>query len=111
MNAKELTNFFTENLDEDLGFDPDQPFLLEDYFKKPKQIKGYEFKTEERFGGEGQGDDYWFVVSVKEIANGNIRYFQYWAFHDSWEGSTFYDAEPQEVEPKEVTVIKWFEKE
>lgn len=59
-------------------------------------------KIVEDFGGEGQGDQYYFVFSV---TNGDtVRYFHMGGYYQSYDGG-YYDGELSEVNPvvREVT--------
>lgn len=59
------------------------------------------FSLVENYGGEGQGDDYWFVIKAGDR---HIKFDGYWASYDGayieWEDAKF-------VEPVEVTVTQW----
>lgn len=56
------------------------------------------------FGGEGQGDTYYYVFSV-----GN-QYFKRSGYYDSYDGTDWEDSEFFEVFPKEVTIIEYVTK-
>lgn len=58
----------------------------------------------DRFGGEGKGEEYWVVFSLEDQL---FRFEGYWS---SWEGVSWVDAEVEEVEAEEVTVIKYKKK-
>ncbi|QAU06538.1 hypothetical protein SEA_WILLIAMBOONE_17 [Gordonia phage WilliamBoone] len=53
-------------------------------------------------GGEGQGDDYWFVFSITDDA-GNERLFRRNGWYQSYEGGT-YDGPTEEVKAVEKTI-------
>lgn len=56
------------------------------------------------FGGEGQGDDYWMVLS---ITSGDVtRYFKMSGYHVSHDGS-YYEGPFEEVNPKQETITVW----
>lgn len=56
------------------------------------------------FGGEGQGEDYWMVLSVGD------QLFRFAGYHDSWSGVSWEGAELEEVEAQEVIVVKYVKK-
>ena len=51
--------------------------------------KGYIIKSEDHYGGEGQGDDYWDVFSVEH--NAEITYFRLDGWYSSYDGDTYND--------------------
>lgn len=55
------------------------------------------------YGGEGQGDEYWFVLRVVS-PDGTERYFRMGGYYQSYSGGE-YDGELREVKPvvREVT--------
>lgn len=60
---------------------------------------------EEDFGGEGQGDQRYVVWSIGE---GDAKqYFKVSGYYASWDGTTWDDLTPYEVEPFERTVIEF----
>jgi hypothetical protein len=69
------------------------------------QPEGYTIEEEEQFGGEGQGDNYFIVVSIKENNSGEKIYVRFNGYYDSWNGTEWdgWDF----VKPIEVTVTKW----
>lgn len=58
-------------------------------------------KVEAEYGGEGQGDQYWMVVSVSD--GETTRYFRRDGWYASYDGGTL-DGEIHEVTPKEKVV-------
>lgn len=56
---------------------------------------------EEDFGGEGQGETRYVVFSVGD------QFFRVEGYYASWDGTTWDDPIPFEVEAKEVSVIKY----
>lgn len=58
-------------------------------------------KTLEAYGGEGKGEEYWVVFQVGD------KTYRVDGYYSSWEGTNWDDAEPYEVKPVEVTVIKY----
>ncbi|WKW85825.1 hypothetical protein SEA_PHINKBODEN_20 [Gordonia Phage PhinkBoden] len=53
-------------------------------------------------GGEGQGDEYWFVFSITDDA-GNERFFRRNGWWQSYEGGG-YDGPTEEVKPVQKTI-------
>lgn len=58
-------------------------------------------KTLKRFGGEGKGDAYYVVFQIGD------KFYRVDGYYSSWEGVNWDSAEPYEVKPVEVTVIKY----
>ena len=71
--------------------------------------KGYTVKSEERYGGEGKGDDYWLVFSVTK--DGEKKYFRLDGWYTSFSGHEFDQGYLAfyEVKPVEVVVKEWKE--
>jgi hypothetical protein len=55
----------------------------------------------EDFGGEGQGDDRYVVFSIADT------FFKVEGYYSSWDGQTWDNPAPFEVEPEEITVIQY----
>lgn len=72
---------------------------------KDHEVGGYTLTMEEHEGGEGQGDQYWFVYSFTK--GDKVQYFRLDATWVSWDGVYWDEAELSEVKPKEVTVREW----
>lgn len=70
----------------------------------PVPLPSGDLELVEQFGGEGEGDDYWFVFKVEG------QFFKVEGFHSSWEGVNWEGSEIKEVEAREVTVIQYFYK-
>lgn len=60
------------------------------------------------FGGEGQGDQYWFVFKVTDD-NGEARYFRRDGWYASFNGG-YYDGPTEEVVAQEKTIQVWVKK-
>ena len=78
-------------------------------FKDGSKIK---FKCLKQFGGEGLGDSYWVVFSVTDEQlneTTNYKIDGWYASHYGYDFSNYLDF--HEVEPVEVTVIEWREKQ
>lgn len=64
-----------------------------------------DYKHENNFGGDGQGDDYWSVYS---FTNGtDVVYVKFNGWYASYSGSEF--SEWFFVEPKKVEVVQYFQ--
>ncbi|ANA86355.1 hypothetical protein BH762_gp012 [Gordonia phage OneUp] len=71
------------------------------------KIPGIGLATLERtHGGEGEGDQYWFVFKITDD-DGNVRYFRREGWYASYDGG-HYDGPTVEVRPAEkvITVYK-----
>lgn len=62
----------------------------------------------DNFGGEGEGDQYWFVFSVTD-ADGETRFFRRDGYYASFYGG-YYDGPTEEVEQVEKTIKVWVKK-
>jgi hypothetical protein len=56
----------------------------------------------EEYGGEGQGEDYWFIFKVLG-PQGNVRFFKRDGWYASYDGG-YYDGPTFEVKPVEKLV-------
>lgn len=82
--------------------------ITKDYEEKygwntPVLPSGPAYKVDE-YGGEGQGDSLWVVFSVGD------KFYKMEGYYSSWDGGSWEDGKPYEVEPHEVTVIQYREK-
>lgn len=57
----------------------------------------------EAYGGEGQGEQYWFVFKL--VTDPQERYFKADGYYASYDGGYYDDL--YEVFPKQVTVTQW----
>lgn len=57
----------------------------------------------EQYGGEGQGEDYWFVLKVGD------RHIKFDGYYQSYDGCYVEWDDAKFVEPVQVTVTKWKE--
>lgn len=62
----------------------------------------------DRYGGEGQGDEYWVVSRVQDKRTGESFFIKFDGYYSSWEGSDFSNNDWSIVKPQEVKVIQWF---
>lgn len=72
--------------------------------------ENFVIEIEESWGGEGEGDSYGYVFSVRDRNNPDLesRYFQIDAYYASWDGVHWDGSTIYEVEPRMVQVRKWF---
>lgn len=117
MNQDELKTWLQENLNSDVerdffrdNFSCDEEYYEEDseeeksiFFFSAKE-KGITWVSEDSYGGEGQGDDFWNVVRFS--AGDSVAYVQFDGWYQSYNGSEY--TEWFFVEPKEVTVTQYF---
>ncbi|WPH57741.1 hypothetical protein [Mycobacterium phage WXIN] len=59
----------------------------------------------DQFGGEGKGDDYWFVIKVTDEA-GEERFFRRNGYYASFHGSDL-DGPTDEVKQQEKVITVW----
>lgn len=76
---------------------------LSDFTKACKEAQ-VNYKYEDSFGGEGQGDDYWSVYSFTDGTDKVYVKFNGW--YASYNGSEY--TEWFFVEPKKVEVVQYF---
>ena len=69
---------------------------------------GYVIKSEDGYGGEGKGDSYWGVFSVKFASE--VTFFKISGWYASYEGSHIDPYDLDEVEKVEVTKYEWIKK-
>lgn len=65
-------------------------------------LDGWTGKVVSAFGGEGEGDQYWMVVSVSD--GETTRYFRKDGWYASYDGG-YLDGDVYEVAPKEKVVV------
>ena len=68
-------------------------------------IDGAAVRFVDNFGGEGQGNDFWVVLSVEK--DGVVRYVKNDGWYTSYNGGNFDSAEGVEVFPYKETSTKW----
>jgi len=74
--------------------------------KNGVDIDDITFKMVEDHGGEGQGDEAWFVL---EFTQGDLtRYVRRTGYYASWDGFYWDDGSTEEVEARPVTHNEWF---
>lgn len=74
--------------------------------KKPTTKDGLTAQLVAEYGGEGQGEDFWVVISLADEAT--TRYFRMDGWYASYDGGEL-DGEPYEVRPQE-RVVTFYEK-
>lgn len=62
---------------------------------------GWSGKVVDSFGGEGEGDQYWMVISVSD--GETTRYFRRDGWYASYDGG-YLDGDTYEVSPREKTI-------
>lgn len=85
-----------------LVFNNEEEFIsiLEESGFNNERFHGFILTEEKRFGGEGQGDNYWIVFSAEK--DGIKKFFKLDGWYSSYEGScidsysTFYEVEEVE---------------
>ena len=68
-------------------------------------IDGAAVRFVDNFGGEGQGNDFWVVLSVEK--DGAVRYVKNDGWYTSYSGGNFDSAEGVEVFPYKETITRW----
>lgn len=70
-------------------------------------VDNYKVTHVEDFGGEGSGDQYWYVCSVthKDTPDDILVYYKHYGWYASYDGGYLEDV--CEVKPKQVTVTEW----
>jgi hypothetical protein len=63
---------------------------------------GFTAKVEAQYGGEGQGDQYWVVISLSD--GETTRYFRKDGWYASYDGGEL-DGDTSEVKPQEKTIV------
>lgn len=72
------------------------------------EYEGHKFAHEEQFGGEGQGDNYWIVFSVANLANASdVVYYQVPGWYQSHNGSELEWDNMFEVKSVQKTINVW----
>ncbi len=91
--------------DEPSTFDSQTAWEHFHYGTKEGNHDGWTAKVEKSYGGEGQGDQYWMVVSVSDGTT--TRYFRRDGWYASYDGG-YLDGDTYEVRPAErlVTVYE-----
>lgn len=68
----------------------------------------YKVESEiDRYGGEGQGEEYWTVSRILDKKTGEVFFIRFDGYYSSWEGSDFSNNDWNIVVPKEVKVVQW----
>jgi len=72
-----------------------------EYEGKDYELDGYSAKVVATYGGEGQGDQYWVVISISD--GETTRYFRRDGWYASYDGG-YLDGPTSEVAPKEKVI-------
>lgn len=74
-------------------------------YREPKNytytFRGTPIEVVEKFGGEGRGEQYYYILSY------GLYFLRVGGYYDSWQGTTWSEEETEIVVPKPVTVIEW----
>ena len=73
------------------------------YEDKVANIDNYTIKLAEQVGGEGEGDHYHIVLSIRDNNTDEMTYAKFDGYYNSWDGSEM-DDEPYLVQPKQKTI-------
>ena len=74
------------------------------------EYEGHKFTHEDGFGGEGQGDNFWIVFSVTNLADsGDVVYYKVPGWYQSHYGSELEWGSLFEVSRREKTIMVWEE--
>ncbi len=95
-----INKFFHSEISDNITWDSDE---VSD-FRKIASDQGVKFEHVDNYGGEGQGDHYWSVY--KFSSSDESVYVKFEGFYASYVGADF--NEWFFVQPKEVTVTKFF---
>jgi hypothetical protein len=68
----------------------------------PVTVDGFTAKVEDQYGGEGQGEQHWVVISVSD--GETTRYFRKDGWYASYDGG-YLDGDTSEVTPREKTIV------
>jgi hypothetical protein len=91
------------------NFDPDRQFEFGDvewdelWRSDWVGTRDFRFRNVESYGGEGQGDDYWFILEVE--FSDQIKTFEISGYYASYSGG--YYEEIKEVKPQDKVVTVW----
>lgn len=66
----------------------------------------YNLSLEDSYGGEGKGDEYWYVFKIVIKKTNEVKYVKFEGFYDSWNGVSWDDF-PIFVEPREKVIRVW----
>ena len=67
-------------------------------------LSNFTIEQIEQFGGEGKGDEYWYIYKITELNSGEYCYIKYEGYYNSWNGTTWID-ECYFVKPVEKTIV------
>lgn len=101
--------FFINCKKEEVWFDPDPKEILYGDNHPLSYNNGWTFDLEEHFGGEGDGDSYWCVLSLS-IDGEEDTYWKFEGYYQSYNGSEIDFEDPISVERGEKTITVWNKK-
>lgn len=64
----------------------------------------YYISAIDSFGGEGMGDDYWYVFRIVDKKTDEEKLVKFYGYYDSWSGVNWSGYEPYFVRPAEKVV-------
>lgn len=79
--------------------------LYENNLTKELKEKGYVLKSEDGYGGEGEGENYWGVFSVTH--NNEVTYFRLSGWYASYDGPEVDIYDLEEVHKVPVETYEW----
>lgn len=78
-----------------------------EYVKDNEEIGGLLFTQVDQKGGEGEGDEYFFVLKVEDVEKTQTAFIRFDGYYTSYDGTTFENNDFTVVEPKMVEVRQW----
>lgn len=104
---RQLSAYTNGHLIDDL--DPEAVFEFGDvewheiYCSEWEEVDGFRFRRIDEYGGEDQGNAYWFVMEV-EFAD-QIKAFEISGYYASYDGGYYEDI--KEVKPQDKVITVW----
>lgn len=107
--VESVRNYYATRNNEVFTLTDLSPQNVNEWLEYADNIPAYDSSVSfvEHHGGEGQGDEYWFVYKITHNATGDVRYAKIEARWVSWDGVYWDEAEIFEVWPKEVVKTEW----
>lgn len=66
-------------------------------------LDDFKFRRVDSYGGEGQGDDYWFILEVE--FSDQVKCFEISGYYASYSGGYYEDI--KEVKPQDKVITVW----
>lgn len=105
---KILNDFMELNDGKGANASPDELYYCLE-FKAQKQLDQFNIKLEQQFGGEGQGDQYWMILSIFNKESKETTYIKFDGWYSSQCGHEWHGNDFSFVVPAKVQVIEWVE--